>query len=68
MCDVCINETYKNGVAAVLIDTISSQYTECYNGHDRLDTDIFKVNLSIGATKPLISRYVSGGGRKIEDT
>ena len=62
VCDVCINKPYKNGVAAVFIDTISSQYTEWYNGSDRLDTDIFKVNLSIGATKPLISSYVNGGG------
>ena len=61
VCDVCINKPYKNGVAAVFIDTISSQYTEWYNGSDRLDTDIFKVNLSIGATKPLISSYVNGG-------
>ena len=64
--DVCINKPYKNGVAAVFIDTISSQYTEWYNGSDRLDTDIFKVNLSIGATKPLISSYVNGGPARLK--
>ena len=66
VCDVCINKPYKNGVAAVFIDTISSQYTEWYNGSDRLDTDIFKVNLSIGATKPLISSYVNGGVARLK--
>ena len=66
VCDVSINKPYKNGVAAVFIDTISSQYIEWYNGHDRLDTDIFEVNLSIGATKQLISSYVIGGVARLK--
>lgn len=66
MCDVCINKPYKIGVSAVFIDTISNQCTEWYNEHDRSETDIFKVNLSIVATKPLISSYVSRGVARLK--
>ena len=54
VCDVCINKPYKNGVAAEFIDTISIKYNEWQSNRDEEDDGIFRVNLSSGATKPLI--------------
>ena len=61
VCDVCINKPYKNGVAAEFIDYLSTKYTDWYNSTERDEESIFKVNLSLGVTKPLISSYVSRG-------
>jgi len=60
VCDVCINKPYKNGVAIAFVDGISGKYAEWYNSKSE-DDDIFKVDLSIGATKPLIPGYVARG-------
>ena len=66
VCDVCINKPYKNGVAAEFIDTISNKYNEWQSNRDEEDDGIFRVCLSIGATKPLIPSYVGRGIRAIK--
>ena len=68
VCDVCINKPYKNGVATEFINTISNLYTKWFDSIDREELDIFKVNLSTGATNPLISGFVAGGMRNLKTT
>jgi len=37
------------------------KYTDCYNDPERDEESVFKVNLSLGVTKPLIPSYVARG-------
>jgi hypothetical protein len=58
-----MNKLYKTGVASVFVDTIASKYAELVNYN--ID-DLFKVDLSTGAIKPLTSGYVSRGVRNLK--
>jgi len=53
-------------VAAEFIDYLSTKYTEWYNSPERDEESIFKVNLSLGVTKPLIPSYVTRGISRLE--
>jgi hypothetical protein len=58
--DAVANKPYKNGVANAFIDYASKQYEE-WNRTKADDDDCFRLNLSIGVMKPVISSFVTRG-------